>query len=101
MEEKNKPTPEEINAVLSYVGSIGGRARAEKLSPEQRSAIARLGGTTAAMRGNDYSNMGKIGGRARAEKLSPERRKEIAKKAIAARIAKAQAAKQSPPVETN
>jgi general stress protein YciG len=60
--------------VLEHMQSIaaqGGKARAERLSPKRKSAIARKGG--------------KIGGKARAEALTKEQRSEIARKAAAAR----------------
>jgi len=56
------------------IGKLGGRARSESMTPEERSALAKLGG--------------EAGGPARAEKLSPARRKAIAKKAAAARWGK-------------
>jgi hypothetical protein len=51
------------------------RRRAASLTPEERSAIARLGGIA--------------GGKARAEKLAPEERSEAARAAAKARWAKA------------
>ena len=53
------------NAVA--LGTLGGRARAKKLSPDQRAEIARKAGL------------------ARAVKLSASRRSQIAKLAVAAR----------------
>jgi general stress protein YciG len=49
------------------LGSLGGKARAKELSPEERTKIARGAGRKSA--------------KARMEKLSPERRREIARKA--------------------
>lgn len=49
------------------------KLRMTKMTPEERSEVARLGG--------------EAGGRARAHKLDPERRREIAKKAAAKRWA--------------
>ena len=63
-----------VAELTSKAGKLGGRARAAKLSPEERQHIARQGGN--------------VGGRARAEKLSSKRRSEIARKAAAARWAK-------------
>lgn len=61
-------------------GRKGGRARAENLTQEELSDIARMGGLA--------------GGPARAQKLGPKRRSEIAKKAAAARWAKKAAVKE-------
>jgi hypothetical protein len=60
---------------LQEIASLGGKARAEVVSGEEATKIAR--------------KAGKIGGRARADKLSSKRRSEIARKAAAARWAKA------------
>jgi len=64
-----------VAELTSKAGKVGGRARAAKLSAEERQDIARQGG--------------KVGGRARADKLSSKRRSEIARQAAAARWAKA------------
>lgn len=56
------------------LGRLGGKRRAEVLSPEQRQDIASQGGL--------------VGGRARADALTKARRSEIAKKAVEARWAK-------------
>lgn len=72
MPRKNMLTVAELT---SKAGKVGGKARAAKLSAEERQDIARQGGN--------------VGGRARAEKLSGKRRSEIARKAAAARWAKA------------
>jgi hypothetical protein len=64
-----------VAELTSKAGKVGGKARAAKLSAEERQNIARQGGN--------------VGGRARAEKLSSKRRSEIARKAAAARWAKA------------
>jgi len=56
---------------LARIRGLGGKARAERLSPKRRSAIARQGGLS--------------GGKARAEQLTPERRREIAQAAARAR----------------
>jgi hypothetical protein len=55
-------------------GKVGGKARMEAMSPEERIAFASKGGA--------------VGGRARAEKLSSKRRSEIARKAAKARWGK-------------
>ena len=60
-------------------GAKGGRTRAENLTPERLSDIARMGG--------------KAGGVARAKALSPRRRREIARTAAQARWK----AKRTPP----
>ena len=60
-----------VAELTSKAGKVGGRARAEALTPEQREAIARQGGLS--------------GGRARAKALTKARRSAIAKKAAAAR----------------
>jgi ribosomal protein S7 len=39
------PTPQQIKFAAT-IGSLGGVKRKERLTPEQRSAIARLGGRT-------------------------------------------------------
>lgn len=59
---------------MSEAGKIGGKARMDALTEEERSNLARKAGLK--------------GGRARTKSLTPERRKEIAQKAIAARWAK-------------
>jgi hypothetical protein len=59
---------------LRSISSKGGTARAEKMSPEERSASA--------------SAAGKVGGAARAEQLTAAQRKKIAKAAAKARWAK-------------
>ena len=56
---------------VARIGKLGGKARAENLTPEQLSEIGRKAGLK--------------GGRARAKKLSPNQRKEIARKAALAR----------------
>ena len=66
----------EKNPHAVALGSLGGKKRAEVLSPEERRRIGQAGG--------------KKGGAARATKLTQERRSEIAKKAAAARWAKKQ-----------
>jgi hypothetical protein len=63
-----------VAELTSKAGKIGGKVRAARLTPEERQAIARLGGHA--------------GGRARAKKLSGKRRSEIARQAAAARWAK-------------
>jgi hypothetical protein len=55
-------------------GKLGGRARMDSMTPEQRTEFARAGG--------------EAGGRARADKLTAAKRKAIAKKAAAARWGK-------------
>ena len=57
------------------ISPLGGKARMESMSPEERSSFASKGG--------------KAGGKARAEKLSPKRRAEIARAAAQARWKKA------------
>ena len=52
---------------MESIASLGGQARAEKLSAARKAAIGRKGG--------------KLGGKKRAETLSAERRAEIAKAA--------------------
>ena len=59
---------------MESIAAQGGDARAKKLSPARKSAIAKKGG--------------KVGGKARAAALTPERRAEIARKAAAARWGK-------------
>lgn len=66
-------------------GTLGGLARAAKLTPERRSEIARR---AAAARWERFRNgvgtgppEARLGGIARAQSLSPERRKEIARQA--------------------
>ena len=72
MSKRNKPLT--VAELTSRAGKIGGRARAAKLSAEERQNIAREGG--------------KVGGPARAKKLSRKQRSDIARKAAAARWAK-------------
>jgi hypothetical protein len=55
-------------------GKVGGKARMEGMSAEERTEFASKGGA--------------VGGRARADKLSSKRRTEIARNAAAARWAK-------------
>ena len=76
-EKDNKPTPEEMKKVMSYIGRNGGLR----------------GGKARASIPGEMSKLGKIGGKARAASLSPERRKEIARNAVAARNAKRNAKK--------
>ena len=64
----------EVDKYIREIASMGGKARAEKLSDEQQSAIGRKAGL--------------IGGKARALKLSPKKRSEIARKAAQARWSK-------------
>ncbi len=80
------------------LGSRGGKARAKKLSPEQRSAIAqkagKIGGKVRATRltEEEQTRIGahaQLGGKARAEKLSATERTEIARRAAEARWSKA------------
>ena len=59
---------------VARIGRLGGLARAESLSPEQRSESSR--------------KAGRVGGRARAAKLTAKQRKAIAKKAAAVRWGK-------------
>jgi general stress protein YciG len=56
------------------LGRMGGKARAEALTPEELANIGKKGG--------------KKGGKARAQALTPEQRSEISRKAAAARWAK-------------
>ena len=60
---------------IKEIASLGGKARANAVSGEDLTLIAR--------------GAGLVGGRARAEKLSSKRRSEIARKAAAARWARA------------
>jgi hypothetical protein len=64
------------NPAAVQLGRLGGKARAKKLSAEQKSEIGRTAGL--------------VGGKARAEALSDKRRSEIARTAAAARWAKNQ-----------
>ena len=66
--------PLTVAELVSKAGKVGGRVRAENLTPEERQNIARQGG--------------KVGGRERAKKLTSKRRSEIAHKAATARWAK-------------
>jgi len=59
------------NPAAVKLGRLGGKARAEHLSPDALSEIGRKGG--------------KAGGVARAKKLTTAQRKEIARKAAMAR----------------
>jgi hypothetical protein len=56
---------------MESIAAQGGDARAKKLSPARKSAIAKKGG--------------KVGGKKRAESLTDQQRSDIAKKAAAAR----------------
>jgi hypothetical protein len=60
-----------VAELVRKAGKVGGRVRAERLSAEERIAIARMGGN--------------VGGKARAKKLSSKRRSEIARAAARAR----------------
>ena len=66
-----KADPEYLREVASRAGKIGGKARMESMSGQERSAFASKGG--------------KAGSKARAESLTPEERREIAKAAAHAR----------------
>lgn len=68
---KVSANPITLQEHMESIAAKGGEARAKKLSPAQKSAIAKKGG--------------KVGGKARAAALMPEERKEIARKAAAAR----------------
>jgi hypothetical protein len=59
---------------MESIAAQGGDARAKKLSPARKSAIAKKGG--------------KVGGKARAASLTPEERTEIARNAAVARWGK-------------
>ena len=59
---------------LESIAAKGGRARAEKLTPERQSEIGK--------------NAGLVGGKARARALTREQRQEIGRKAAAARWGK-------------
>jgi general stress protein YciG len=73
--KRKKPASEiTLQEHMESIASRGGKARAEKLSPKRKSAIARKGG--------------KAGGAARAASLTPEKRAEIARKAAKARWGK-------------
>jgi len=63
-----------LQAHLESIAAMGGEARAKKLSPARKTAIAKKGG--------------KAGGKARAASLTKEQRTEIARKAAAARWGK-------------
>ena len=62
------------NSAAVALGSLGGKARAVKLSDAEQSEIGK--------------KAGKVGGKARARALTKERRQEIARKAAAARWGK-------------
>ena len=62
------------NQAAVALGRLGGKARADRLSAEEQSAIGR--------------KAGKAGGKARARVLTKEQRQEIARKAAAARWGK-------------
>ena len=70
------------------------RQRMKKMSPNERSAVAQLGGLAraASLDSEDIvriaRNAGKVGGKARARALTKEQRQEIARKAAAARWGK-------------
>jgi hypothetical protein len=59
---------------VARIGRLGGLARAESLSPEERSESSR--------------KAGRVGGRARARKLSSAKRRAIAQRAAKARWGK-------------
>ena len=71
------------------------RRRMQKMTPEERRAVARLGGLASArarartMTKAQRTAMARKAGMARSQALTPEARRAIAKKAIAARWAKA------------
>ncbi len=66
--------PPEVEEYIRRIASMGGQARMQSLTQEQREELARKGGLA--------------GGRSRAKKLSAKRRKEIARKAAQARWGK-------------
>ena len=66
-----KRDPEYLRQIRSRGGKIGGKARMESMSGQERSAFASKGG--------------KAGSKARAESLTAEQRREIAKAASHAR----------------
>lgn len=75
------------NLAAMALGSLGGKARAEALTQEQRTAQAKAAGAvggavraqrlTSSQRKDQASKAGKLGGVARARALTPKRRKEI------------------------
>jgi hypothetical protein len=77
------------------------RRRMQKMTPEERSAVARLGGLASARsRAENMTKAERVAiarkaGAARIESLTPEERKAIARKAAAARWGNAQRSKGS------
>jgi hypothetical protein len=71
------------------------KRRMQKMTPEERQAVARLGGLASArararkMTKAERVTMAKKAAAARSSALTPEQRQAIAKKAVAARWAKA------------
>jgi general stress protein YciG len=72
------------------LGRMGGKRRAEVLSPEERKEIARKAGLArvSSASAEALAAPGKKGGKARARALTKEQRQEIARKAAAARWGK-------------
>lgn len=71
------------------LGKLGGAARAESLSEERRSEIAKMGGLARVALGEGtLVEAGKKGGRARALNLTAEQRAEIARHAAEKRWGK-------------
>jgi hypothetical protein len=71
-------------------GSLGGYARAARLTPEQRREIARQAAQARWERFRNGIGTGppdaRLGGLARAQRLTPEQRQQIARKALEARL---------------
>lgn len=71
-------------------GSLGGYARAARLTAEQRREIARLAAQARWERFRNGVGTGppdaRLGGLARAQRLTPEQRQQIARKALEARL---------------
>ena len=72
------------------LGRLGGKRRAQILSEEQRTEIARKAGLARANAASseELAAPGRKGGKARARALTKEQRQEIARKAAAARWTK-------------
>jgi len=86
MKRKKDASSITLQEHLESIASMGGQARAEKLSTARKQAIGRKGG--------------KVGGKARAAILTDEQRRAIARKAAEARWGKKKKQGGSPPGET-
>lgn len=69
------------------LGKLGGKARAESLSPEKRKEISANAAKARAVQKESLAVAGAVGGKRRAKKLTAKKRSEIARNAAIQRWA--------------